>query len=122
MHISDWSSDVCSSDLVRRLQRRDDALDARAQLEGVERLPVGGRDVFGAADVVQPGMRGPAAAIVEDGGDRLGVDDLAVVVLPPVGAVAVTPARPTAREASVVLAVRDAVAGTHNPYDQHSPV
>src|SRR3546814_11817270 len=98
MHISDWSSDVCSSDLVRRLQRRDDALDARAQLEGVERLPVGGRNVLGAADVVQPGMLGPDSGIVEAGGDRVGVDNLAVVVLPQVGAVALQHAWAAARE------------------------
>src|SRR3546814_12225903 len=89
MRISDWSSDVCSSDVlvatpaqvhdddlfahhlrrqladvrqrVRRLQRRDDSLYARAQLEGVQRLPVGGRDVLGAADVVHPGMLRPAS-------------------------------------------------------------
>src|SRR3546814_14630659 len=95
MRISDWSSDVCSSDLlvatpaqvhdddlfarhlrrqladvrqrVRRLQRRDDSLYARAQLEGVQRLPVGGRDVLGAADVVPPGMVGPDYGMVEAG-------------------------------------------------------
>src|SRR3546814_18541250 len=100
MRISDWSSDVCSSDLlvatpaqvpdddlfarhlrrqladvrqrVRRLQRRDDSLYARAQLEGVQRLSVGGRDVLGAADVVQPGMLRPASGIVRLEASRAG--------------------------------------------------
>ena len=72
-----------------RLERRDDALDLGAELEGVERLLVGGRHIFDAADVVQPGMLRADAGIVEAGRDRVGLGDLAVAVLQQIGAVAV---------------------------------
>src|SRR5215469_764982 len=61
---------------VRRLQRRDDTLKPAAQLEGVERLTVGDRDVFDAAEIVEPGMLRADAGIVETGRDRLRVDYL----------------------------------------------
>jgi hypothetical protein len=55
----------------RAFQRRDDALSLAAELEGLQRLVVGDRDVFDAADVVQPGMLRPDAGIVEAGRDRV---------------------------------------------------
>src|SRR3546814_18143453 len=53
MRISDWSSDVCSSDLLVRRQR--DA--ARAEDDYVERRALGGRGVF-LGDLVEPARGG----------------------------------------------------------------
>src|SRR3546814_5164661 len=58
MRISDWSSDVCSSDLRRR--ERDDRRFDRAARTGRARcrrlgLPVGGAALFGAAAAVRAG-------------------------------------------------------------------
>src|SRR3546814_16960790 len=50
MRISDWSSDVCSSDLLARPGRRLARLDWRA-----DRIPVG-REAGAAAGVAQPGF------------------------------------------------------------------
>ena len=63
---------------MRRFQRRDDAFEPRAELEGVERLVVGDRDILDALLLVEPGMLGADAGIVEPGRDRMRVDDLAV--------------------------------------------
>jgi hypothetical protein len=70
-------------------QRRDDALGAAQVVEGGQRLVVGDADVLGAADVLQPGVLGADAGVVQAGRDRMRLDDLAVVVLQQVGAVAV---------------------------------
>src|SRR3546814_11248921 len=67
-------------------------------------------------------MLGPDAGIVEAGGDRVGVDDLAVVVLQQVGAVAVQHARAAARERCGVLPAGDAVTGRLDPDDAHALV
>src|SRR5262245_15258379 len=75
-----------------RLERGDDALEPRAKLEGVERLLVGHGDVVNAAAVLEPGMFGTDARIVETGGDRMALEDLPVIVLKEKGAVAVKPA------------------------------
>ena len=88
-----------------------------AELEGVERLLVGRRDVVDAADLVQPGVLGADAGIVEAGGDRVGLRDLAVVVLQQVGAVAVQHAGPAAGERGGVLARSKPVAGRLDAVD-----
>src|SRR3712207_8580519 len=49
------------------------------------RLLVGGGDVLRPAAVVQEGVLRPDAGIVEAGGDRVGVEDLPVLVLQQVG-------------------------------------
>ena len=84
-----------------------------AELEGVERLLVGRRHVGDAAGVAQPGMLRPDAGIVEAGGDRVAFEDLAVVVLEEIGAVAVEHARPAAvhRGGVAVLDVEPVAAG-----------
>src|SRR5688572_29688317 len=66
---------------VRRLERRDDALETAALAERGERFPVGRGDVLRAAGVVEPGVLGADAGVVEAGADRVGADDLAVPVL-----------------------------------------
>ena len=66
---------------VGGLERGDDALQARHAAEGLERLLVGHGQVAGAAGVAQPGVLGPGARVVQAGGDRVGLEDLALVVL-----------------------------------------
>src|SRR5689334_22219606 len=46
---------------VRRLERRDDALQATQQLEAPERLVIGNRNVFSAATVLEERMLRPNA-------------------------------------------------------------
>src|SRR5690348_13138570 len=90
------------------LDRGDDPLEARAELEGVERLTVSDGDVLGAADIVEPRVLRPDARIVETSRDRVRVDDLAVVGLQEIGAVAVEYAGLAAVERGRVLAGLDA--------------
>ena len=96
---------------VRGFQRRDNAFGAAAVVEGVQRLLIGYRDVFDAALLVQPGVFGANAGVVQTGGDRVGVGDLTVTVLQQVGAVAVQHAGRAALQAGGVLAGVDAVTG-----------
>ena len=91
-----FSQGVCG------FQRRDDALEAAALVERSQCFIVGDRGVFDATDVVQPGMFRTDAWIVETGGNRVGVDDLAVVVLQQEGAVAVKYARNAAGQSGGV--------------------
>src|SRR3984957_15014520 len=78
---------------VRGLERRDDAFELRAELEGVERFLVGRRKIGHPSHVVEPRMLGPDARIVEPGGDRMSLEDLAVLGLQKISAVAVQHAR-----------------------------
>lgn len=71
------------------LQRRDDAFLAAAQLEGLQRFAVGHCDVFDPALLMQPGVLGADTRVVQTGGNRMGIGDLAILVLQQVGAVAV---------------------------------
>ena len=103
-----------------RLQRRDDAFQAAALLERLHGFVVGDRHVLDAADLVQPGVLGADAGVVEAGGDRVGVGDLPVGVLQQVGAVAVQHARGAAGHAGRVLAGVDAVAGRIDADDLHA--
>ncbi len=94
---------------VARFERRDDALGAAQAVEGGERLVVGDADVFGAADVLQVGVLGADAGVVEAGRDRMRLGDLAVVVLQQVGAVAVQHAGRAADDRRRVLAAVEAL-------------
>ena len=91
---------------MRRLERRDDALELAAQLERRERFVVGGRQIFHAAHVVEPGMLRTDAGIIEAGGDRMRFLDLAVVIHQQICAVAVQHARAAAGNRGRVLAAR----------------
>ena len=73
-------------DGVARLERRDDALGAAEAVERRQRLVVGDADVLGPADVVQPGVLGADAGVVEAGRDRVRLVDLAVLVGQHIGA------------------------------------
>src|SRR4029079_3702832 len=98
---------------VCRLERRDDALDARAHLKGVERLLVRCRHVAHPAGVAEPRMLGADAGIIEPSGDGVPLQDLAVTVLEQVGAVAVEDARAAAihRCSMTVLDVESVATG-----------
>ena len=80
-------------DGVRRFQRRNDAFELGEKLERVERLVVGGREKGDAADIVEPGVFGADAGIIETGRDRMRFVDLAVLVHQEIGAIAVQHAR-----------------------------
>src|SRR5258707_2841409 len=56
---------------MRRLERGNDALEARAELERRQGLLVGGRKIFHPLDVVEPGVFRANAGIIEAGGDRV---------------------------------------------------
>src|SRR3954470_21593822 len=74
---------------MRRLERRDDAFEPACQLERLQCLFVGYRDVLHVAKLVEPGMLGTDAGVIEAGGDRMRVADLSVPVLQQIGAVSV---------------------------------
>ncbi len=93
------------------LQRRDDALGAAEVVEGVERFLVGDADVFGAADLLQPGMLGPDTGVVQAGADAVGLGDLAVLVLQDEGAVAMQHARAAPLQRCRMLAAVQPLAG-----------
>ena len=63
------------------LQRRDDTFNFRAELEGLQRLLIGGGDIGGPPHIMQPGMLRPDPGIVESRGDGVGIDNLAIFVL-----------------------------------------
>ena len=63
------------------LERWDDALKARAELESLERLLVGDGDVARATLLLEPGMLGANPRIVEAGRDRMAFQDLSVRIL-----------------------------------------
>src|ERR1700694_3471212 len=66
---------------VRWLQRRDDAFEPGAELEGRERLLVGDGHIFHASALLEPGVLRPDAWIVEAGRDRMALEDLSVLGL-----------------------------------------
>src|SRR5262245_47598980 len=102
-----------------RLERGDDPLELRAKLEGVERLLVGHGDVVHAAAILEPGMFGTDARVVEAGGDGMALEDLPVIVLEEIGAIAVQHAGPSAGHRGG-MTVRDieAVAAGFDPIDR----
>src|SRR5258707_3782305 len=90
------------------LQRRDDALKPAAKLKRRHSLGVGRREESPPAQVVEPGMFRADAGIIEAGGDRMGLLDLAVVVHQQVRAIAAEDARPAARNGGRILAALNA--------------
>src|SRR5262249_15610816 len=70
-----------------------------------------------ALDVVEPSMLRPDAGIIETGGDRVSLVDLAVVVHQEIGAVAVQDARPPARDGGRVQTAREPVTGRFHAVD-----
>ena len=98
----------------------EDAFGARQLVERRQRLVVGDADVVGAAGVLEERVLGTDARVVEAGGDRMGLDDLAVVVAQHVGAVAVQHARATRGQRGGVAAAGDALARRLGADDAHA--
>ena len=78
---------------VCAFQCRNNPFQAAAFVERLEGFVVGHRGVLDAADIMQPGVFRADARVVEAGGNRVGVNDLAVIILQQEGAVAVQHAR-----------------------------
>ena len=96
---------------VRGLEGRNDAFEPAQAVEGVEGLFVGDGAVLGQALVVEVGVLGADAGVVEAGGDRVADGDLAVVVLQQVRLVAVEDTDLAAADAGRVFPARDAIPG-----------
>ena len=79
-------------------------------MEGGQRLVVRDRHVLGAVDVLQPRVFRTDARVIQAGRDGMRLDDLAVLVLQQIGAVAVQNTREAGRERRRVLAGVDALA------------
>ena len=78
--ITSPSSSAARASAWDGLERRDDPLGLGEPAERLERLLVGRGQVLGAARVAQERVLGPDARVVEPGGDRVRVGDLAVLV------------------------------------------
>src|SRR3546814_16836971 len=96
MRISDWSSDVCSSDL---------------QMKRLHRLVVGYPDVAGTAAVLQEGVLGANAGVIQPGRYRMGFGDLAIVIGEHIGAIAVQHTGATGHQRRGVAPGLDTFAG-----------
>src|SRR3546814_18189056 len=75
MHISDWSSDVCSSDLPRIVRAFGRVANAARQRQLVDRPPVGlpeDREALAALVIVGVDLR-ETRILVEEGGAELGL-------------------------------------------------
>ena len=88
---------------MRRLKRRDDAFKPRAQLERLQRLFVGDRHILRATGVMQPGMFRADARVIETGRDRKAFQNLAIIILQQIGAVAVQHTGAATSQASAML-------------------
>ncbi|CAM5639734.1 hypothetical protein SAURM35S_06328 [Streptomyces aurantiogriseus] len=91
------------------LDRRDDALGARQQAQGLHRRVVGDGAVLAATAVAQVGVLGADARVVQTGRDRVRLGDLPLVVLEDVGPGAVQDAGVARGQGRRVLAGLDAV-------------
>src|SRR6056297_1282444 len=96
---------------VGAFQRRHDALLTGAQVEGLQRFVVGDADVLRTLHVLQPGMLGTNAGIVETGRYRVGMTDLAGFVVEQIGPAAVQYADLPRAQARGVVQSGQAAAG-----------
>ena len=78
---------------MARLQCRDDAFDAAAMMECLDRLVIGNRHVLRASAILQPCMLGADTGIIESGGHRMRFDDLTICILQQVGTISMQYAR-----------------------------
>jgi hypothetical protein len=99
----------------RALQGGDDALEPRAELEGLQHLVVRGIGELDPPAVAVEGVLGPDRRVVEARRDRMGELDLAVGVLEDEGLAALQDAELAAGEARRVLARADAAAAGLDP-------
>src|ERR1700686_716394 len=96
---------------MRRFERGNDALDATAIAKRGERLIVRDRNILRAPVVLEPRMFRPDAGIVEPCRNRVGLDDLTVLILQQVGAIAVEYAGLACGKRRRVTSGSDAFAG-----------
>src|SRR5579863_301298 len=89
---------------VRGFKRRDDAFGARQLLGRRQRLGIGGRSVFGAMAVVQPGVLGADGGVIQTGRNGVRQGNLAIGILKHVAVGAVQHAGRAAGEPSGVVA------------------
>ena len=95
---------------MARFKRGDDAFQAAQVVERLKRLVVGHRDVFGAAAVLEPGVLRADAGVIKTRGNRVRLDDLAILVLQQISAVAVQHAGLAGAQRRRVLAAFQPVA------------
>ena len=107
---------------VGRFQGRDDAFGAGDPLEGVQRLVVGDGDVFGAARVLEVGVFGADAGVVQARRDAVGRPDLPVLVLQDVRRRAVQDALAARRQRRRVVLGVDAAPGGLDADQPHARV
>src|SRR5918995_3081012 len=88
---------------VGRLERRDYAFEARAHLEGLQRLLVGDARVLGEALIFEKSVFWSCGRVIEAGGDGVGLADLAALRLQHVAHRPVQNAQPAFGERSSVL-------------------
>ena len=105
-----------------RLQGRDDAFRARTQLEGGQRLYIRDSDIFHAARLMEPGVLGSDAGIVEARGNRVRVLDLTIRILQQIGSVAVQNAGAAGGKGSGVFASFNALACRLDTDQPHIPI
>src|SRR5918999_1209398 len=107
-------------DGVGRLESRDDAFKPRAEGEGFERLLVGNARVLGESTVFEVGVLRAGSRIVEAGGDRVSLPDLAPLRLQDVAESAVQDAKAPLRERCPVLARRESPARCLHTNEPHA--
>ncbi len=84
-------------------QRGDDTLQRAAELECLQRLDIGDGDVFGALRFVQPGVFGTDTGVIQPRRDAEAFQNLPILVLKEVSAVAVQHTGATAGKAGTML-------------------
>src|SRR6056297_1053890 len=103
---------------VAGFQRGDDPLLRAAELEGFQRFLVGDRDIFRAANLVQPAVFRPDAGVIKTRRDGIPFEDLTIVILQKIGAVAMKNAGAATSERGAMLHLLvDAFTAGLNPDD-----
>src|SRR5690625_2335659 len=74
---------------MRRLQGWHNAFRTTALMESLQGLIIGNADILSTTRILQPGMFGPYARVIQPRGDGMGGTNLAVLILDYIGAVAV---------------------------------
>ena len=108
-------------DGVRGLQRGNDSLASREQIECLQRFGVIGRDVLGASQFAQMGVLRTDGRVIETGADRMGRCDLAVVILQDIAVGSLQHARRSAAESRGVIAERFATTAGLDADETHTP-
>ncbi|MHC2523324.1 hypothetical protein ACVIEM_000409 [Rhizobium leguminosarum] len=104
---------------MRGFERRDDAFEAGEGLESLERFVVHDRHIVDTAGIVQPGMFGTDAGIIETGRNRMAFLDLTVTILQQIGAVAVKHAGRTGGDRGAMFVALQTLAAGFDADDLH---